>query len=173
MWGIAGVAAGAAVASYTDVTRGRIPNVLVALLFCYGLALAAYGGAERLVVGLALAAAVFAAGAVLFSLRLIGGGDVKFLSAAAVAIGWPGTLEFLLYTVLAGGLLGIAVAARRGRVRDLARNVGSLALPLLSGVRPGAPAATAGKMPYALAILTGALTLALGNLFAFHLRIPL
>lgn len=173
MFAVLGVTAAAAAAAYTDVTRGRIPNALVIMLLAYGLTLRAQDGAQALFISLAIGALAFAAGTALFSLRLIGGGDVKFIAAAAAALGWPDALTFVLYTVLAGGVLGIIVGMLRGKLRAVARNVWAFALPLFAGMRPVQPFSTAGKMPYALAILAGAAALALGNIFALHLRIPL
>ena len=173
MLALAGVTTAALVAAYTDTTRGRIPNALVIMLLAFGLTLRANAGAWQFFVSLALGAAVLLIGSLIFSAGIIGGGDVKFIAAAAVALGWPYALYFILYTMVAGGILGIIVAARRGKLRDVTRTLWGFALPALAGVRPSRPAATAGKMPYALAILAGAGALALGQVFALHLRIPL
>lgn len=168
-----GVAVAAAAAAYTDVTRGRIPNAIVIVLLSYGLTLRAHDGSHAFFGGLLIGALTFALGAVLFSLRIIGGGDVKFIAAAAAGLGWPDALTFVLYTVLAGGVLGIIVGLARGKLRTIWRNVWAFILPVLAGMRPARPLAAAGKMPYALAIFAGAAALALGNFFALHLRIPL
>lgn len=173
MLALSGVTAAALVAAYTDTTRGRIPNALVIMLLSYGLTLRAHAGVTEFLASLALAAAVLAVGMAAFSFGIIGGGDVKFLAAAAAALGWPSAFYFILYTLAAGGILGVLVAVRRGKLRAVARNLWAFSLPALAGVRPARPHATAGKMPYALAILAGAIALALGNINALHLRIPL
>lgn len=168
-----GVAVAAGAAAYTDITRGRIPNALVIVLLSYGLTLRAHDGYAVFFSSLGIGVLTFALGAVLFSLRIIGGGDVKFIAAAAAALGWPDALTFVLYTVLAGGVLGIIVGLARGKLRAIGRNVWAFMIPLFAGMRPARPLSTAGKMPYALAIFAGAAALALGNFFALHLRIPL
>lgn len=173
MLAVLGVTLAAAAAAVTDVTRGRISNFLVVALLAFGLTLRVHEGAAAVAVSILIGASVLAAGTIIFSLGLIGGGDVKFITAATMALGWPDAFAFVLYTVLAGGVLGIAVALARGKLRAVGRSVWASALPFFAGIRPAAPHSTAGKMPYALAILAGAVTLALGNISALHLRIPL
>lgn len=173
MLALAGVTVAALAASYTDTTRGRIPNALAIMLLAFGLTLSANAGASAFFASLGIGAVVFLIGGAIFSLGIIGGGDVKFIAAAAATLGWPYALHFILYTMVAGGLLGLAVAAKRGKLREVTNTIWSFTLPAFAGVRPSQPLATAGKMPYALAILAGAITLALGKVFALHLRIPL
>lgn len=163
----------AAVAAYTDVKSRRIPNALVLLLLAAGLTTRALDGWQSFGLAVALLVAVFAAGTVLFSLRLIGGGDVKFLAAAAATLGWSDAIPFLLYTILAGGLLGVLIAAARGQLRPMLANLRLMAAPMLAGMRPATQASVVGSMPYAVAIFAGATAVLLGNLFGFILRIPL
>ena len=173
MLALALVLVAAAAAAYTDLKTRRIPNALVAALLVAGLTLHAMQGwqSSAIVVGLCLA--VFAVGTLLFSFKLIGGGDVKFMAAAAAALGWPDTVAFILYTVIAGGLLGVAIAVARGRFRPMLANLKTMLFPVLSGLRPAAVPSAVGTMPYAVAIFAGAATLAVGNALGFTLRIPL
>ncbi|MFQ5467332.1 MAG: prepilin peptidase [Kiloniellaceae bacterium] len=98
-----------------DLWRYLIPNSICAALvglFALWAALApgevdwlSHGGA-----GLA----ALAGGGVLFRLGKLGGGDVKFLAAAALWAGFEHLLPLLVYTALAGGVLALGlVAARR------------------------------------------------------------
>jgi prepilin peptidase CpaA len=155
-------------AAYTDVRTRRIPNWLVAALFVSGIAVNAVGGWKPAVVALVVAAAVLIAGTFLFSLNLIGGGDVKLLAAAAGTLGYPAGGFFILCTLISGGLIAVAFAAYRGRLRATFANVQSMAIPVFAGVRPARPDGT--PMPYALAIFAGALCTAIVNTFAPHLR---
>ena len=59
----------------------------------------------------AAAAIVFVLGFALFSLNLMGGGDVKFAAAIALWFGLSQTLEFALAFSIYGGLLTLAVLA--------------------------------------------------------------
>ncbi len=119
----------AAIAAYKDVKTRRIPNEISAALLVAGLTLSATHGLQTALVNTAVSLAVFLAGTALFSLGLIGGGDVKLAAAAAAVLGWPDTLAFLLYTILAGGLLGIAVAVARGRIRPMLSNLSTMIFP--------------------------------------------
>jgi len=101
------------VAGAGDAISLRIPNwltVAIALLFvpmalATGMPLAVIG--LHLVTGLAL----FTIGFILFSLGLFGGGDAKLLAAAGIWFGWPEVMQFLVLTVLAGGLLALIIGA--------------------------------------------------------------
>jgi prepilin peptidase CpaA len=163
----------ATIAAYTDLRTRRIPNALSAALLVAGLSLSGTAGWQHAAIGVALFGAVFAAGTALFSLKLIGGGDVKLLAAAAAALGWPDAAVFLLYTILAGGALGVAIAVIRRRLRPMVSNLRTMIFPVLTGVRPAAIPSAVGTMPYGLAIFAGAAALTLGNALGFALRISL
>lgn len=62
-------------------------------------------------IGLALAtgALVLMASFTLFAFGLIGGGDAKLMAATALWLGPQGTLTFLIYATLIGGVLAIAM----------------------------------------------------------------
>lgn len=165
------VLAAAAVACYTDVTRRRIPNVLVACLLTAGLAAQAFHGAGAIAESIGILAILLGIGTIAFAARLIGGGDVKFIAAAAATLGWPDALPFILYTLVAGGVLAVAISLYRGRLKDVLFNIRAMLFPLMAGVRPAIVPGGSGSMPYAVAILAGAIAAVLGNLFAFNLRI--
>lgn len=163
----------AAVAAYTDVRTRRIPNTLAGAVLAFGLTLHAFDGWESFAISVGLCLAVFALGTGLFAFKLIGGGDVKLLAAASAALGWPDTAAFLLYTIIAGGILGVAIAIARGRLRPVIFNLKSMIFPVLSGVRPAAVPSAVGTMPYGVAIFAGAVILAIDSTLGFHLRISL
>lgn len=107
-----------ALAAFTDIRERRIPNWLcgaLALLGVARMAVALAGGVALLGLGLdvATAAALFALGALGFRFGLVGGGDVKLLSAGALWLGAAATGHFLMATVLAGGLLAVLFVAGR------------------------------------------------------------
>lgn len=164
------VLAASLLAAASDVWTRRIPNALVGALFVFGVASNAFsGGWKAALLSAAIAAIVLFLGTFLFSMKLIGGGDVKLLAAAAGTLGYPDCALFVLSTLIAGGLIAIAYAAMRGRLRATFANVQTMTIPLFAGVRPARPDGT--PMPYALAIFAGALCTALVNGFAPHLRI--
>jgi prepilin peptidase CpaA len=146
------------VAAYTDLARRRISNVLTLGIAAVGLALSAMHGLVPFLAMLATYAAVLVAGTIPFSRGLIGGGDVKLLAAGAVCAGWPGCIEFLLVTSLAGGVLAVVELTRAHRLRTAfqelatAAYVGTLARGVVLDPQRR-------RLPYALAIAAGALIL--------------
>ena len=56
-----------------------------------------------------IGAAVLAAGFVMFSLRLLGGGDAKLMAAGALWMGPEHALFYIAYVTIFGGLLSVAI----------------------------------------------------------------
>ena len=145
-------------ASVCDIRTHRIPNSLVLLGLALGLAGHGWrGGAPGLLLSLE---GIAVAGAALlpYALGGLGAGDVKLLGAVGALMGPLFLLWTLLGAVLAGGLLALAWAARRGVLRGTIHNA-LLGLSLLGarvGVSALASASQAGKMPLAPAIALGA-----------------
>lgn len=95
-------------AGLSDGSSLRIPNGLTALLASvFPVAALAFGHQVDWVSHLAAALAVFAGAAVLFALRLMGGGDVKLLAAVALWTGLGGLVPFLTLTAVIGGLMAV------------------------------------------------------------------
>jgi prepilin peptidase CpaA len=158
------------VAAYTDLARRRISNVLT-----FGLAAAALGlsithGALAFAVMLATYVALLIVYTVPFSRGWIGGGDVKLIAAGAVCAGWPGLVSLLLITSVAGGALALIELARARRLHFAMMQLATAAY--VGGLGRGVilePERR--KMPYALAILTGALYLLASETFAPWLQL--
>lgn len=94
----------------SDLVRLTIPNsipILLVVLF----AMYAPVAPDRVdwLGGLLVAVCVFAVGVVLFRFRLMGGGDVKLMSAVALWAGPHTVLGFLVVTSIAGGALALIV----------------------------------------------------------------
>jgi prepilin peptidase CpaA len=157
-------------AAASDLRTRRIPNALVAALFVCGLAVNALTGWQHVFVDVALAFTILLAGSLAFSLKLIGGGDVKLLAAAAGTLGYPAAMNFIFFTLLCGGIIAVVYAAMRGRLRTTFANVRAIALPMVAGMRP-ARLQSGIAMPYALAIFAGACLTAVASGFAPHLRL--
>jgi len=133
-----------------DVLTMRIPNWLTLavaasffpLAFMTGLPLS--GLALHVAVGIAM----FAAGFLLFSVGLFGGGDAKLLAAAALWFGWPGLVPFLVFTVFAGGVLALTIGL--WSLLNVSSEVkGGLIFRRLGGLKP--------NVPYGFALAAGAL----------------
>lgn len=150
-----------AVAAFIDVRSHRIPNALTAALGIIGaIAATASGGPRSFVAFAGILIALLAVGTLLHGNGLIGGGDVKLIAVSAATLGMHDAPVFLTATVLTGGVLAIAIAARMRTLRTTLSNLQAFALPAFAGVRP-LPIASGTKMPYALAIFGGALVVTL------------
>lgn len=107
-------------AAVTDVKHRRISNKIVLAIFgMFGLWVATQLSKDVNIYGavvwpLVAAGVVFAVGAGLFAMRLMGGGDVKLLAVMALFAGPALSIPFVLYVVVAGGIvaLGTLVHAR-------------------------------------------------------------
>jgi prepilin peptidase CpaA len=134
-----------------DITSFTIPNwISAALIGGFLLAALALGlpwQSGLTMLGIGFAALFVAMG--MFAMGWIGGGDAKMFAAAALWLGWPASLTFVLVTGLAGGALAVSLLGLRSVwVRPLAVRgpdwVGRLATP-------------GGDAPYGVAIAIGAL----------------
>lgn len=146
---------------WTDIRSRRIPNGLTVVALLTALALRALVGAAALLDG------VFGAGLALvlllplFALGGVGGGDAKLLVAVGAFLGPMAFLVALLATAIAGGLMSLAWAIRRGVILPALLNTRGLLKYVFTGGRRGerTTLATPGavSIPYGVAIAAGAM----------------
>lgn len=158
----------AAAGAAFDVRSRRVPNFISLPGIAFGLLLHfALGGWRQLALS---AAAGLICGLVFFVFWIAGGmgaGDVKLITAAACIAGFSSIGALLILTALAGGVMAVALALWRGRLKETIMNVGALALHhRFEGLRPhpelNVGNATTLRLPYAVAIAAGcAMTLCL------------
>ena len=130
-------------AAASDLRDRRIPNAIPAALIALYPGLFALGlGPDPWWGGFVAGAAVFVVGAGLFAARIMGGGDVKLLTAVALWAGPAWIFEGLVVTAILGG-----VAAGAALLRPV------LLTPVL-GPQPGARETT---LPYGVAVAGGGL----------------
>ena len=148
------------VATREDLRTRKIPNAVTgpALLLGVGAHLLLGGrvGVIYSLVGALLAGALFFPG---WLLKWMGAGDVKLMAAVGAWLGYPQAFYAVLAAFIAGGVISVVVAVRRGiLVRTL--RAAALLVPGL-GARIGrvgsAPEETGVYVPFALAILVGSL----------------
>lgn len=149
--------AATAAAAVSDVATGKISNWLSYPLAAVALLLNATSGPFAAIIALCVMIAVLAASLPVFSFGLLRGGDVKMIVACCGLVSYGFFGQFILYTMLAGGAVALAVAWRFGTLKRSLQAVGSAAHPLLHGVMPTALPFTTNKIPYGLAIFAGAL----------------
>lgn len=132
-------------AAFTDLFTMTIPNRVSLILFGAFLVVAPFTGMEWSAIGMSLLAgfAVFAICFCLFAMNVMGGGDAKLLTAAAVWFGFDQSL-FLFLTVVgyAGGVLTLLILLMRSQAVTLL----ATGLPIPNSLL------TANKVPYGIAI---------------------
>ncbi|MBV9829672.1 MAG: prepilin peptidase [Alphaproteobacteria bacterium] len=106
-----------AVAAFEDFRRLIIPNLLtIALCGLWPFYVATTAPSlEGIAAALGCAVIVFVAGALLFARGLLGGGDVKLLSAAVLWAGPAATPKLLMLTCVLGGVLALFMLIPVGR----------------------------------------------------------
>jgi prepilin peptidase CpaA len=138
------------VAGAGDALSLRIPNWLTLTIFAAFFPLAFATGMPFAVFGFHVLTAVvlFVAGFILFSAGLFGGGDAKLLAAAGIWFGSSQALPFLVFTVLAGGILALCVVSWSFISMGWDIHTASW-VKKISGLRP--------KVPYGYAFAIGAI----------------
>lgn len=148
---------GTVLAAAVDLRIRRVPNVVTVSLAAAGV-MTAFTGFGRIgpvasLLGLGLGFALMLPGHLLGA---TGAGDVKLFAAVGAFLGPAGILSAFLYTAIAGGVLAVAIAIRRGRA---CQTIGGAARLLAGGAaNRGAvehPSAN-NRFAYAPAIAVGA-----------------
>jgi len=166
---LAGLMSGAV---WHDVRSRKIPNRLVfpgalagvvlnALLPAAGAAFMPVPGGLGLLTGLAGLGLGLVLLLPMYALKTMGAGDVKLMAMVGAFVGPQAVFGCMLFSLLAGGVLALGVAAFHGSLRQITSNSYHLLLNSLmrglAGQRPevDAPNAPSGKLPYAIAIAAG------------------
>lgn len=108
----------------------------------------------------------------LYLLRAMGAGDVKLMAAVGAIAGPRNWIEILVCTALAGGLLALGVAARKGRLQHTFVNFIILTTELTHLRLPAARHETLDvrsnrsmRMPHGVAIAAGSLAFVIAKRF--------
>jgi prepilin peptidase CpaA len=132
-------------AAWTDLLEMKIPNRIPIVLGAAFLVLAPFAGLSLAEFGFHIAAGlvVFVVCFGLFAINVMGGGDAKLLTAAALWFGLNMSLAtFLIYVSYIGGILTILILI----VRASANRVLAMGLPVPNSIL------MAKKIPYGIAI---------------------
>jgi prepilin peptidase CpaA len=152
------------VAAGTDLKDRRIPNEIVAAVAAIGLTQGLIARPGQVWLSLLVAFVVFCGLGVLSYYRIIGGGDLKLISAVTLLVPPERVGQLLIEIALAGGVLGCFYLLARYALRSASATSSGAA----EVVRPEAGfaltiqtervrIAAGGSLPYALAVLGGAL----------------
>ncbi|MGD2069254.1 MAG: prepilin peptidase [Gemmatimonadota bacterium] len=149
---------GAAV--FTDIRDNRIPNRVTVGGALVGTVLTAVESSAfptGAFLGIAVALGL---GFPLFALRAVGAGDVKLLAAVGAFMGPGALLSVVLYGGVAGGILGLGSAVRRGVILPILLEARNLVVYLITlgrhGRRRTLDDPEAHTVPYGVAIAVGA-----------------
>jgi prepilin peptidase CpaA len=157
------VVAASSAAAVVDLRTRRVPNVVTAGIAAVGLALAAL---DLTRVSLSAAAAGLVVGLLLMLPgHLLGGtgaGDVKLMAALGTLLGPAATAAAFVYTLMAGGVIVMIVAARRGRLRVTVARTATLVGTGGGNVAEIERPSSDNRFAYAPAIAIGACLAALG-----------
>ena len=149
------------VAVVSDLRHRKIPNRITMTGALAGLLLGALEQGGLPTAGLIGAFVALAVSFPLFALGGLGAGDAKLLAMVGTFVGPGGLLSVLIYGGIAGGILAVGSAARRGVILPLFVSAKELMIYLVTFGRQGqrktleTPGAEA--VPYGLAIAVGAL----------------
>jgi prepilin peptidase CpaA len=115
----------AALGAFWDLRTRRLPNWLVLAGLIAGFVL---NGVLYGLEGLALAGIGMLTGFgvyfLLYLLRAMGAGDVKFMAAVGSLVGWRWWFHIFLASVIVGAIAGVILAMSKGRLRRTFGNVG-------------------------------------------------
>jgi prepilin peptidase CpaA len=158
---VAGFAGILLVAAWNDLRRLLIPNRLsLAILALWPVHILVAQAAADPLGALAAALVIFAFGFALFSLGLMGGGDVKLLAATSLWAGPALLPELMAVTAVCGGLIAILLLTPPGTWFEARfQDAGGLS-HLRVSTAPGARRRHR-PMPYGVAIAAGGLVVAI------------
>ena len=149
------------VATVTDLRERRIPNSVTVPGAAAAILLAAVDLGEVPAGALLGLGAALAVGFPAFALGAFGAGDAKLLAAVGAFVGVGGLVSVVLYSGVAGGLLGIVSAIRRGVIVPVLLEAGSLMVWIVTfgrmGTRRTLRDPEAQTIPYGVAIAAGAI----------------
>ena len=105
------------IATFTDLTRGKIYNWLTAPSMLIGLILSTsllgWEGLLHSLLGITIGFLIYGS---IYLLGAIAAGDVKLLMALGAWGGWHFTVEVALLSILLGGAMAVVVLASKGRL---------------------------------------------------------
>ena len=141
-------------AALRDIATRLIPDGFSIAIALAGLAARMTAGIWEAVLSLMVGAALFAALLPFAARGMLGGGDVKLMAAMAVGLAPGETLDFVVATVFAGGVLGVAYILARYLVPQPRVAGGGTLLRRVMAVEAWR-VRRRGPLPYAVAIAVG------------------
>ncbi len=147
-----------AYAALRDVMTRLIPDGVSLAIAAAGFSLRLFEGWAAAATSVGLAAVVFCSLLLLAMRGLLGGGDVKLIAATTMGLPPPDVWTFIVATVLAGGILGVAYLIGRRVVSRPRRTPGASILRRVVALEAWR-VRRRGPLPYAVAIAAGGMFL--------------
>jgi len=111
----------------TDITRFIIPNLLVlSIILLYPVLLYIAPVMPDWKMGLLIGVASFIVGFAVFALNLMGGGDIKLFTIAAIFVGKANFYDFIFLVSLLGGAVAIILLIMRPMIPLIAAKIKKL-----------------------------------------------
>jgi len=152
-------------ACWSDLRHHRVPNWLNAVMLATGLsAQMTYGGWSGLAEGLLGVSVGFGLLAVLWAIKGMGAGDVKFMAAIGAWLGPQSTFYAVLAGGLAGGVIALGMIAYQRNWRQASTNLGILMVKVSTIKTAFSEFGSAKSMSHATSVLPYAVPLSLGTL---------
>jgi prepilin peptidase CpaA len=142
------------IAAWHDIATRTIPDTVCLLIAASGILLRAQQGPRALAVSAGAALLLFVVLVILFARGIIGGGDVKIMTALAIALPPLDSYRFVAATVMAGGVLGIAYLLLSFRPRRPIRPRRVSLLGRIAAIE-SRRICRRGPLPYGVAIAAG------------------
>ncbi|WP_338144378.1 A24 family peptidase [Neoroseomonas marina] len=147
-----------AIAAARDVATRLIPDGISIAIAVMGLVTRGVVGWSEALVSLGVAAGLFLLLLLLAMRGALGGGDVKLMAAMATGLAPADTWSFIVATVMAGGILGLAYLFARHLVPEASLAPGGALLRRVMAVE-ARRIRRRGPLPYAVAIAAGGMFL--------------
>jgi prepilin peptidase CpaA len=143
-----------AMAAWHDVATRTIPDTIALLIIAAGLLTRLFEDPSALALSAATTLLLFVILLLAFSRGLIGGGDVKVMTALAVGLSPFDTYRFVVATALAGGILAIGYLVLSRTLRGLHKPKRTSLLDRIYAIESWR-VRRRGPLPYGVAIAAG------------------
>jgi len=142
-------------AAWRDLATRTIPNAISAITLTLGVVVRIEAGLTALVLSSAAAFILFSLLLFAYARRLVGGGDVKLMSALAAGLSPLDSYHFVVATAIAGGILAVAYLLLSRRLQAIRKPAGKSLLSRVIAIETWRICRRS-PLPYGVAIAVGA-----------------
>jgi prepilin peptidase CpaA len=140
--------------AWCDITTRTIPDTLCLLLLAVGGSTRILDGPAAIALSIATALLLFSLLLLAFSRGLIGGGDIKIMTAMAIGLSPFDSYRFVVATAVAGGVLAVVYILLSHRLHDSRRTQPLSLLRRVAAIESWR-IRRRGSLPYGVAIAAG------------------